>query len=152
MDDVLLSSPGTFNDGEISLRLIQTFSADEKKGFVPSYKFAIDRVADGAEVGHIDLRVGYVRGTYYGGNIGYEVVEAFRGHRYAAKAVKLLLPLCKHHGMSSVIVSCAADNVTSRTTIEACGGTLLERVLVPSYTTLYREGTRGEHLIYEIKP
>jgi tagatose 1,6-diphosphate aldolase len=75
------------DDGEITLAIERIAQADEKTGFVPAYHFSIVRKSDGARVGLLDLRLGYVRNTYYGGNIGYTVFEPFRGHAYAQNAV-----------------------------------------------------------------
>ena len=144
----LFEDPGTLGDGEIFLKLLRVVPANARMGFVPAYKFAIARCSDGAELGLIDLRVGYVRGTYYGGNIGYEVQPQYRGSRYAEKAVRALLPLARRHGMPCVRICCAPQNAASRITIERAGGVLEERATLPSYTNLYREGVRGEHLIY----
>lgn len=137
-------------DGVVALKLIKAVPADEKTGFVPAYKFAITRAEDGADAGHIELRTGYVRNTYFGGNIGYDVDEAFRGQGYAARAVKLLLPLAKRHAMPYVIVCCMVDNAASRATIEHAGGTLAETVDIPSFCGMYREGRRGKISIYRI--
>ena len=63
--------------------------ADPVTGWVPTYHFAI--CLPGGEVAGIcDLRIGQNRNLYYGGHIGYEVYEAYRGHHYAARAVTLL--------------------------------------------------------------
>ncbi len=136
------------SDGTVALRLTDALPADEKTGFVPAYKFDILRAADGAAIGKIDLRLGYVRNTYFGGNIGYEVEEAFRGNGYAARAVQLVLPLAKRQGMPYAIISCGVENAASRATILHAGGTLVETVAIPSYCGMYREGRRGEIEIY----
>ncbi len=135
-------------DGEIRLQLTETVPADEKTGYVPAYRFQIVRVGDEQAVGEADLRLGYVRNLYFGGNIGYSVSEAYRGNRYAKKAVMLLLELARRHNMPYVIISCAPDNIASVRTIEAAGGRLMETAVLPSYAQMYREGRRGEERIY----
>ena len=139
------------SDGVVSLRLTQAVPADAHTGFVPAYKFTIVRCGDGAAVGTIDLRVGYVRGTYFGGNVGYEVEEAHRGHGYAAQAVKLLFPLARRHGMPYMLITCAPENAASRATILHCGGALVDAPVLPSYCSMYREGRRGPVEIYRIE-
>ncbi len=54
---------------------------------------------NGIRVGQINLRIGYVRSLYYGGQIGYDVDEAYRGNGYAGKACGLLAPVMGLHGM-----------------------------------------------------
>ncbi len=148
MSDALLLPVPALSDGEISLALRTAEPADEKKGYVPAYKFDILRCADGETVGACDLRLGYVRFTYYGGNVGYEVLEPYRGNRYAEKACRLLLRLAKMHDMPWLIISCDAGNLPSRRTLEALGGELLETRVPPSYTELYQRGERSPHCIF----
>ena len=69
---------------EVSLRLLRTADADPVRDWLPAYCFEILR-ADGVPVGVCDLRIGHNANSHYGGNIGYEVFHAYRGHRYAAK-------------------------------------------------------------------
>ena len=64
--------------------------------------------------------------SYWNENVGYEVDEPHRGHRYAAIALKMVLPIAKSHAMDHLLVSCNEDNVASTKTIERCGGKLLE--------------------------
>ena len=53
---------------EISLIRERTADANEKRGWVPAYYFAVyDR--EGNKVGECDLRIGHNDNTYYGGNI-----------------------------------------------------------------------------------
>ena len=137
-------------DGTVTLTLRGIKTADFHTGFVPAYQFFILRSSDGEPVGTCDLRLGYVRNTYFGGNIGYLVDEPFRGHGYAAHALMLMLPLAKRHGMPYVRVCCDPDNAASIATIVRAGGELEERVTLPTYCNLYREGKRGEELIYRI--
>ncbi|MDD4312844.1 MAG: GNAT family N-acetyltransferase [Eubacteriales bacterium] len=136
------------SDGEITLRIRETSAADEKKGFVPSYDFDMIRLSDGTKVGEIDLRMGYVRNTYYGGNIGYNVIEAFRGNGYAGKACKLVFQIACAHQMPYLIITCDKDNIASRKTLEHLGGELLETCVPASYSGLYRDGARAEHCIF----
>ena len=136
------------SDGEITLKIRETAAADETKGFVPCYRFNIVRLSDHAKVGEIDLRLGYVRNTYYGGNIGYNVIEEFRGNGYAGKACKLVFQIARAHQMPYVIISCDKKNAPSRKTLEHLGGTLLETCVPASYSGVYRDGMRSEHCIF----
>lgn len=137
------------NDGEIYLRLVRTSEGNEARKFVPAYHFAICN-QQGIEMGTCDLRVGYNTNTYYGGNIGYTVNEPFRGHRYAAKACKLLFELAKRHGMKYVIVTCNPTNVASRRTCELAGCEFVEIVELPQDNDMRVERGETEECIYRI--
>jgi prolyl-tRNA editing enzyme YbaK/EbsC (Cys-tRNA(Pro) deacylase)/RimJ/RimL family protein N-acetyltransferase len=139
------------DDGEITLAIERIAQANEKTGHVPAYHFTIVRKSDGAHVGAIDLRLGYVRNTYYGGNIGYTVHEPYRGHAYAQKAVRLVFEVARMHRMPYLIVSCSETNNPSRKTLERLGGVLLETGEPPSYTGLYKEGLRDAHCIFRFE-
>ena len=89
------------SDGEITLRIASVNAADETKGVVPAYKFEIVRLSDDAVVGETDLRLGYVRNLYFGGNIGYAVKEPYRGNAYAGKACKLVFEIARKHVITS---------------------------------------------------
>ena len=94
-------------------------------------------------MGDIDLRLSsdhYI--THYAGHIGYSVGRAYRGHHYAARACRLLLPLAKKHGLEPLWITCNPDNLASRKTCERLGATLVEIVSVPPGSDLYRRGER----------
>ena len=135
-------------DGEITLRIASIADANEKIGYVPMYRFDIVRLHDGIKVGEADLRLGYVRNLYYGGNIGYSIMEEHRGNGYAQKAVRLMFVVARAHRMPYLIITCAKDNEASRKTLEHLGGTLLETRIAPSYSSLYQIGATGEHCIF----
>lgn len=136
------------DDGEIALRFDASDDADETRGFVPMYRFSIIRLADGEKVGHIRLRLGYTRNSYYGGNIGYDVDEPYRGHGYAGKAVRLVMQAARAHRMPYVLITCAAANIASRKTIERLNGTLIETCVPPRYSGMRCAGEHGEINIY----
>jgi predicted acetyltransferase len=58
---------------------------------------------DGATVGEADLRLGYVRNTYYA-EIGYGIKEEYRGQAYAQKAARLLFEVARVHKMPYLII------------------------------------------------
>ena len=126
-------------DGEVTLRLTRTVEGDDARGWVPAYHFAICR-ADGTPVGGCDLRIGYNRNLYYGGHIGYHVDPIHRGHHYAAKACRLLLPLAKAHGMRYLYISCNPNNVASYKTCEAAGGRLMLITPLPEHNDMRQLG------------
>lgn len=136
------------SDGEIALKVSSVTNADEKRGFAPAYKFDIVRCSDGVSVGETDLRLGYVRNLYFGGNIGYSVKEEYRGNGYARKAVQLLFRLARVHKMPYLIITCREDNLPSRRTLERLNGTLLETRVPATYSTLYQDGAHTPHCIF----
>ena len=134
--------------GEVSLRISSVSEAEEKRGYVPMYRFDILRAGDGIKVGETDLRLGYVRNTYYGGNIGYSVLESYRGHGYAQKAVRLVFEVARAHKMPYLIISCRSGNEASRKTLEHLNGTLLETGVPPTYSALYQDGIHEPNCIF----
>ena len=148
IDDVPKSDFPLPGGGEVRLEIAAITQADEKTGYVPMYQFDIVRIGDGAHAGRIDLRLGYVRNTYYGGNVGYRVGEEFRGNGYAGKATRLVFEVARAHRMPYLIITCDKDNLPSRRTLERLGGELLECVAPPAYSGVYQEGSTGEHCIF----
>lgn len=126
-------------DGEITLSLDRTAPGMLEKNWLPAYHFAICGT-QGVRMGKCDLRIGHNDMVYFGGNIGYEVFEEYRGHHYAAKSCRLLFQLAKKHGMDYVIITCAPDNLPSRKTLEGLGGKLLEIADLPADSDMRERG------------
>lgn len=94
-------------------------------------------------MGDCDLRIGHNhRILMYAGHIGYTVEPQYRGRRYAARAVALLVRLAQKHEMSTLWITCDPDNIASRRTCELVGAEFVEIVDVPSNDIIYREGSR----------
>jgi tagatose 1,6-diphosphate aldolase len=135
--------PGRLSDGDLELTLVEKDQGDAARDWVPAYRFRMSRVGDDAEIGHISLRIGDTRDiVMYAGHIGYGVVQEHRGHRYAARACRLLLPLARKHGLKTVWITCNPDNIASRRTCELIGAELIEIVDLPRHTEMYRRGER----------
>ncbi|MBR4501448.1 MAG: GNAT family N-acetyltransferase [Clostridia bacterium] len=126
---------------EIILRLEKTCEAQSEKQWVPAYYFSIC-LPDGTGIGHCDLRIGHNDRLYIGGNIGYGIDEAYRGHHYALKACELLIRLARKHHLEYVIITCAPDNKASQRTCELAGGRYIETAAVPEWHNMYEEGMR----------
>ena len=129
-------------DNEIYLHLLKTIEGDLSKGYVPAYYFSIIRSSDDIEVGRCDLRVGHNENTKYGGNIGYEVNEKYRGNGYASKACKFLFKLARKHNMSEIIITCSPDNISSIRTCEKVGAEYMGLIEIPQWHEMYATGRR----------
>lgn len=115
---------------EIYLRLRETRDAQPEKRWFPAYYFDICFL-DGTKIGYCDLRIGYNDKTYIGGNIGYTILEEYRGHHYAAKACLLLFRQAKKHQMDYLIITCDPTNAASSKTCELAGGKYIETADIP---------------------
>ncbi len=136
--------------GELRLRLVKTAEAIPEKDWVPAYHFAIC-APDGTEMGACDLRLGHNGKLYYGGNIGYRVESAYRGHHYAEKACRLLFELARKHGMDYLYITCSPDNAPSRRTCERLGGRLLEIAELPPDNDMRLEKGETHECIYRFE-
>jgi len=135
--------PGKLMDEDFELVLIENYPGDPSKNYVPAYKFRMQIVGQGAEIGNIDLRIGNTHNlVMYGGHIGYGVRPEHRGHHYAARACRLLLPLARQHGLATLWITCNPDNYASRRTCELAGAKLVEIVDLPKDIDMYRQGER----------
>jgi len=140
---VTFYDPGKLQDGELELVLRRTYRGSRSLSLAPNYTFDMKHAQTGEYMGEIDLRLSFEHYiTHYAGHIGYGVLRAFRGHGYAARACRLLLPLARRHGLSPLWITCNPDNVPSRRTCEQLGATLVEIVAVPPESDLYRRGER----------
>lgn len=125
---------------EIYLVCVAKKDAIPAKKYVPAYDFAICR--EGEQIGHINLRIGYTDGLYYGGQIGYEVDKQYRGRGYAAQACRLLLPVAKAHGMTKLLITNDHANYASKRVCEKLGARFLRLVPLPEWHELYEAGQR----------
>lgn len=126
---------------EIYLKLIKACPAQPEKKHLPAYKFEIC-LMDGTRVGECDLRIGHNDKTYLGGNIGYSVDEAHRGHHFAGKAVLILKGLAKKHDMAHLFITCVPENIASEKSILYAGGEYVETRDLPEDNDMYLEGKR----------
>jgi len=135
--------PGRLVDGDLMLTLRTCLPGDPARGWAPSYEFEMRHTEEGTLLGHISLRIGENDHLLlYAGHIGYEVLPEHRGHHYAARACRLLLPLALQHGLETVWITCDPDNWASRRTCELAGARFVEIVRVPPNDVLYLMGHR----------
>ena len=135
--------PGPLIDGDLCLILEEENTGDPVRGYVPSYGFLMRRTGDGQQFGRISLRVGSTPVILlYAGHIGYGVLEEHRGHHYAARSCRLLVPLARAHGLSPLWITCNPDNLASRRTCELAGARFVEIVDLPPDSDMYERGER----------
>jgi predicted acetyltransferase len=108
---------------------------------VPTCFFKMVHADSGEELGRINLRAGSSPHIeLYAGYIGYAVEAAHRGHRYASRALRLLMPLASQFGIDPLWITCDPENVASRRTCELAGGEFVEIVDVPATCIIYQSG------------
>lgn len=91
------------------------------RAFVPFTELWMDE--DGEYVGRISFRHELNEWLHeWGGHIGYAVRPSARRRGHASSALAQMLPLCRAHGLTAVLVTCDVDNDASRRTIERNGG------------------------------
>jgi predicted acetyltransferase len=135
--------PGKLIDGDFELVLSDTYPANPAMNYVPSYKFRMKTIERGEEIGSIELRIGKTQHLImYAGHIGYGVHPEYRGHHYAARACRLLLPLARSHGLTELWITCNPDNIASRKTCQRAGARLVDVVDLPEDTDMYKKGER----------
>src|SRR5579859_4003041 len=112
--------PLAMRHGDLELRL--TDYSVHSFHRVPTYFFRMMSRAWGEELGAINLRIGSTPHLErYAGHIGYGVHPAHRGHRYAARSVKLLLPMARSLGIDPLWITCDPENAASRRSLEIAG-------------------------------
>jgi N-methylhydantoinase B len=134
---------GRLVDGDLELVLAEQKPAIPEKAYVPAYVFQMKCVGCDGPIGRIALRIGNPPLlARVGGHVGYSVEPAHRGHHYAARSVRLLMPLARRHGMTSLWITCNPDNIASRRTCELAGAEFVEIVDVPTDHEMYARGER----------
>lgn len=135
--------PGNLRDGELQLELDQYLVADPEREWLPTYHFNMKQAGSLVVIGSINLRIGTPdRIVLYRGHIGYSVKPEYHGHRFAARSVRLLMPLAVAHGLNPLWITCDPDNLASRRTCELAGAELVEIIEVPADEEMYQRGIR----------
>lgn len=134
------------SDDTIRLVCIAKSPAIPEKKYVPSYSFAI--CIGSEKIGDINFRIGYsgfgpdLSSLYYGGQVGYNIDENYRGNGYAGRACRLLLPVAKAHKMDKLLITNNITNSASKRVCEKLGLKFIRTVRLPEWYDLYKEGQR----------
>lgn len=135
--------PDRMVDDDLKLVLIEEYPGDPVLNHAPAFRFKMMLVGRDEKIGRIELRTGTTHNiVMYAGHVSFRVYPEHRGHRYAAKACKLLLPLARRQGLKALWITCNPDNVASRRTCELAVGELVEIVDLPQDTDMYQAGER----------
>lgn len=121
---------------ELYLSLTKTDESNPERKWVPAYYFDIC-LNDGTKVGECNLKIDNSELTKYCGNIGYSIIEKYRGKHYSALASKLLLKLAKKHNLSYVLITCLPDNIASNKICKYLNAEFIEKVNVPKEHEMY---------------
>lgn len=133
------ADPGTLSEGDLQLELASFAFHPVHK--VPAYEFRMVHSVTTEELGIIRLRVGSTRHVErYAGHVGYAVHQPHRGHRYAAHAVRLLMPFARRFKLDPLWITCDPDNLASRRTLEIIGAEFVEIVNVPEDCVIHQTG------------
>jgi len=134
--------PGKLIDGDLELVLVRTIPENPEKGYSPAYVFEMRHPGKTFPIGSIRLRIGPAARLRYPGHIGYEVRKSSRGHRYAARSSRLLLPLAHAHGLKAVWLTVDPKNISSRKICEIIGANHIATMRIPKDHEMYHHGAR----------
>ena len=81
----------------VDIVLRQQYEANLEKGYFPKLVYDIVLHGTNIVIGECDARLGYNENIFYGGNLGYSILEQYRGNGYAGQAVKLLKTIFKQN-------------------------------------------------------
>lgn len=130
---------GPLIDEELTLKWI---SFSEHVGLkVPAHHFRMFRTDTGQIAGRINLRVTSNSALlFYAGPVGYGVDSNHRGRHFAARSLRLLIPLARALALDPLRITCNPENIASRRSCELAGVEFVDLVAVPEDTDTYREG------------
>ena len=124
-----------FANSEISLVPREYYGLNRRIGCEHTLTFDIVESCSEQVAGEISLRLGDSPEQFYLGHVGYHVDPPFRGHRYAAQACRLCVPLLRYLGMRSAVITTDPTNLASIKTCEILFCELESTVNVPQKIT-----------------
>jgi len=127
------------NEGELSLELLRFELHPVHQAL--TYQFRMIHSETREVLGNMRLSLGNTAHLErYAGHIGYGVLPEHRGHRYAVRAVRLILPFAFSAGLDPVWITCDPENLASRRTLELAGAELIEIADVPEDCVIHKSG------------
>ena len=132
-----------------ALTLRQTGEAPGSPDGSRMHTLYYDIMADGTRVGTCELRPETTWTTSLSGQVAYTVFPPYRGHHYAAQALRLLCDQAKALCLDGLTVTCRPVNTASRRTLEQAGAVFEKIAQVPPEHPLCRSGIH-EVCIYHI--
>lgn len=127
------------SDHELTLQFVSFAPHQVHKA--PTYYFRMVHTDSAEELGNINLRVSAIAHVeLYAGHVGYGVHPAFRGHRYASRSLRLLIPIARELKLDPLWITCDPENFASRRTCEIAGAKFIEIVEVPKTCIIHRSG------------
>ena len=130
--DFLSTLRPMFRDEEILMVLSPEDVRDPELGNEDGDTFDIFLRKPRRRIGYVSLRLGESPALYYLGHIGYRIDAPYRGHGYAARACRMLIPFMRQLNLKSVCITANPENTPSRKTCEKLGCTLESITPVPS--------------------
>ena len=139
-----------FSDNEVYLSLYELIESENDDPI--TYRFNIKTNLNNNIVGQCSFRVGDVdnRHIKYGGNIGYNIDEKYRGNKYSLKACKLLIYLAKLHGMKNVYITCDPENIASIRICDLLGAEFITVLNLPEDDYNFIHNNRTHHYVYRL--
>ena len=108
---------------------------------VPTYRFRMVHAETRDELGSIRLSPASTPHIeMYAGHIGYTVHPPHRGRHFAARSVRLLVPLARQLGIDPLWITCDPDNFASQRTLQLAGARFTGVVTVPEDCIIARSG------------
>jgi tagatose 1,6-diphosphate aldolase len=132
-------APGALREGDLALEFRDLATHPVHR--VPAYFFRMIGADSGEELGIINLRhASTPHIKRYAGHVGYAVHPPHRGHRYAARSVRLLLSLARELRLDPLWITTDPGNAASRRSCELAGAKFIEIVDVPLDCIIHRNG------------
>jgi predicted acetyltransferase len=137
------SEIGLLADADLVLRLNAITEARPEDRWAADLVFGMYEGDSADQAGEIRLRLADTpQLVYSGGHIGFGVEKEFQGRRFAARAVRLVLPVAAKAGMDTVWITTDPTNIASKRSIEIAGGVFIDERERPVDHKMYEVGYR----------
>ena len=131
----------------VDLREYYRVSEKQALDHIPTVYYEIYIHDSNIKVGSIDLRLSIEDDMYYYGNVGYNIIQQYRGNNYAYYACLVLFEIARDEfDMEELIITCSPDNIASYKTLRKLDGELVELIKVPPNHQLYAKGETSKYI------